>query len=91
MSKRPRKSKQPKHAVEESSRSAFEPRFDMMLSDTDCFQRALREYRETSWDDSSFEELPFAAQQTILRRAQEIKGSQHRLQAVLGVRHPIAS
>ena len=64
---------------------------DMILSDTDCFERALREHRETSWDDSSFEELPFEVQQTILRRAQEIKECQHRLQAVLGVRHPIAS
>jgi hypothetical protein len=81
-------SKQPKHAVKGSSRSA-EFHFDQVLSDSDCFERALREYRETSWDDSSFEKLPFEAQQTILRRAEEIKGSQRRLQAILGGRHPI--
>ena len=76
--------KQPKPAVDGSWRSEVEPGFDTTLSDTDCFQRALREYRETSWDDSSFEELPFEAQQTILRRAREIKGSHL-------VQHPIAS
>jgi len=65
--------------------------FDVISGDTDCFERALREYRETTWDDSSFEELPFETQQTILHRAQEMKGCQHRLQSVLGVRHPIAS
>ena len=69
--------KQPKPAVEVSWRSDVKPGFDTTLSDTDCFQQALREYRETSWDDSSFEELPFEAQQTILRRAQEIEGSYH--------------
>ena len=85
------KSEQTKRVVEGSRRSAVEFHFDMILSDTDCFERALREYHETSWDDSSFEELPFEVRQTILRRAQEIKECQHRLQAVLGVRHPIAS
>jgi hypothetical protein len=61
------------------------------VSDTECLRQALREYRETSWDDSSFEELSFEAQLTILRRAQEIESDQHRLQAVLSIRHPIAS
>jgi hypothetical protein len=84
-------SKQPKRAVKDSWRTALESHFDQVLSDTHCLERALREYRERSWDDSSFEELSFEAQQTILRRAQEVETSQRRLQAVLGARYPIAS
>jgi hypothetical protein len=83
------KSKQPQRVAEGSR--ALESHFDLVLSDTDCFERAICEYRETSWDDSSFEELSFEAQQRILRRAQEIKDCQHRPKAVAGVRHPIAS
>jgi len=83
-------SKQPRCAVEGSWRSATESHFDQRLSDSDCFERALREYRETSWDESSFEKLPAEAQQTILRRAQDIKRSQRRLQAVFGIRNAIA-
>lgn len=71
------RTKRPKPSVERNWRSEVEPEFDTTLSDTDCFQRALREYREASWHDSSFEELPLEVQQTILRRAQEIEGSHH--------------
>lgn len=65
--------------------------FKMTLSDTECLQQALGEYREASRDESSFEELPFEAQHTILRRAQEIKSRQRRLLSILESRHPIAS
>ena len=90
MSMRP-EPKQPKLALQRTPRSAAESDFKMAPSDTECLEQALREYREASWDDSSFEELPFEAQHIILRRAQEIKGRQHRLLSILDVRHPIAS
>jgi hypothetical protein len=88
---RPVEPKQPKRAVEGTSRLAAKSDFQMALSDTECLQQALGEYREANRDDSSFEELPFQAQHTILRRAQEIKSRQHRLLSILDVRHPIAS
>ena len=91
MPMRPAEPKQPKRTVEGDHRSAAESDFKMAPSDTECLSQALREYRETSWDDSSFDELPFEAQHTILRRAQEIKSRQHRLLSILDVRHPIAS
>ena len=91
MPMRPAEPKQPKRAVEGNRRSAAESDFKMAPSDTECLQQALREYREVSWDDSSFEELPFESQHTILRRAKEIKGRQHRLLSILDVRHPAAS
>ena len=90
MTERSREPKKPKPAVEESWRSVVESHFATTLRDTACFERALREYRETTWDDSSFEELPFETQETILRRAQEIKACQDRAK-VVPVRHPIAS
>lgn len=89
MTERSREPKKPKPAVE-ACRSVMESHFDTISRDTVCFRRALRDYRETNWDDSSFEELPFETQQTILRRAQEIKAYQDRLKAVPDVRHPIA-
>lgn len=91
MSARWKEPKKPKRAVEGSCRSIPESHFDTTIRDTVCFERALRDYQETSWDDSSFEELPFETQQTILRRAQEIKACQDRLKAVVDVQHPIAS
>ena len=91
MPMRPAEPKQPKRAVGGNRRSAAESDFKMAPSDTECLQQALREYREVSWDDSSFEELPFESQHTILRRAKEIKGRQHRLLSILDVRHPAAS
>ena len=91
MSARLREPKKPKRAVKGSWRSVVESHFDTTLRDTDCFERALRDYRETSWDDLSFEELPFETQQEILRRAQEIKTCQDHLKAVVHVPAPIAS
>ena len=83
--------KQPQRALQRPPRSAAELDFKTAPSDTECLQQALREYHEASWDDSSFEELSFQAQHIILRRAQEIKGRQHRLLSILEVRQPIAS
>ena len=83
------RTKQPKRAV--AVGVTAKSHFDVILSDTDCFERALSEYREASWDESAFEELSFETQDAILRRAQEIKGCQYRLQSVLGDRHRIAS
>lgn len=80
-----------------NSRGRGKPRFsaesglNMALNDTECVQQALREYREESWDDSLFEELPSDAQHTILRRAQEIKNRQRRLLSALDLRRPLAS
>ena len=84
-------STQPKDATQDKPRSAAESDFKMVPSDTECLQQALREYREASWDDSSFEELPFEAQQTILRRADEIKSRHAHMPSVPDVRYPIAS
>ena len=36
-------------------------------------EKAMQEYREQSWDDSNFEDLPRELQQSILARAQQIK------------------
>jgi hypothetical protein len=83
-------SDRPSLAAMRNSGSAVE-HFDLTLSDTQCFERALLEYRETSWDDSSFEQLPFEAQHTILSRAQDIKSHQDRLQAIVGIHARIAS
>ena len=83
--------KQPKRALQGNPRSAAESDFKMAPSDTECLPQALREDHEASWDDSSFEELPFEAQHAILRRAQEIKGRQHRLRSILPVRHSLDS
>lgn len=88
---RPSEPKQPKRALQGNPRLAAESDFKMAPSDTECLQQALREYREASWDDAWFDELPFEAQHTILRRAQEIKHRRHRLLSILEVRHPIAS
>jgi hypothetical protein len=72
-------------------RFSTESSLNMGLSDTECVEQALREYREESWDDSLFEELPSEAQHTILRRAQEIKNRQRRLLSALDVRRRLAS
>ena len=72
-------------------RFSAESGLNMALNDTECVEQALREYREESWDDSLFEELPSEAQHTILRRAQEIKNRQRRLRSALDLRRPLAS
>jgi hypothetical protein len=41
--------------------------------DTEYLDRALLEYRESSWDDADFADLPSEAQHKILRRAQDMK------------------
>jgi hypothetical protein len=88
---RPVESRHPRGAVQGNPRSVAESDFKMTPGDTECLQQALREYREASWDDAWFDELPFEARHTILRRAQEIKRRRHRLLSILDVRHPIAS
>lgn len=59
--------------TERNVRSTEESLANRPLIDTEFLFRALLEYREATWDDSSFENLPSEAQHTILRRAQEIK------------------
>jgi len=83
--------RQPKRTLQGDPRSAAESDFKMAPSDMECLQQALREYCEASWDDAWFDELPFEARHTILRRAQEIKRRRHRLLSILDVRHRIAS
>jgi hypothetical protein len=41
--------------------------------DTKYLDRALLEYRKSSWDDADFGDLPSEAQHKILCRAQEMK------------------
>ena len=88
---RPVESKQSIGAVPGDPRSATGSDFKMAPSDTECLEQALREYREASWDDTSFEDVPLEVQHTILRRAQEIKSHHHRLRSFADLRHPIAS
>lgn len=83
--------KVPKHVEEGSLRPAPESDFNLASYDTECLERALREYRELSWDDSPFEDLPSEDQHTILRRAQEMKTRENRLRTILNVRHRVAS
>jgi hypothetical protein len=47
--------------------------------DTESFEEALREYRESTWDEQDFKDLPPDVLHGILQRAQDIKD---RLRAV---------
>jgi hypothetical protein len=43
------------------------------MDDTEYLARALREYREASWDEADFADLPDHVQHAILHRAQQLK------------------
>jgi hypothetical protein len=44
-------------------------------------EEALREYRESSWDDRDFRAMPAAVRQAMQQRAQDIKDRESRLHA----------
>ena len=47
--------------------------------DTECFEDALHEYRESTWDDRDFKDMPPNVRHVILQRAQDIKDRETRL------------
>ena len=51
------------------------------VDDTECIEEALREYRESSWDDRDFRAMPAAVRQAMQQRAQDIKDRESRLHA----------
>ena len=48
----------------------------------DCFQRALSEYRESSWCPDDFADLPAEVQRDITERASQIQEATDRLNEV---------
>jgi hypothetical protein len=50
--------------------------------DTEYLDRAMLEYRESSWDDAGFADLPSDAQHQILSRAQDMKVCATHLHAI---------
>ena len=46
-----------------------------MHDDSTYLEQALQEYRERSWDDADFADLPEDVQHVILHRAQQLKSS----------------
>ena len=48
----------------------------------DCFQRALNEYRESSWCSDDFADLPTEVQRGIIERACQIQEVTDRLNEV---------
>jgi len=53
-----------------------------MSPNDDCFERALSEYREQTWDPAEFADLPTEVQREILERACRIQAADERLQEV---------
>jgi hypothetical protein len=51
------------------------------VDDTECIEEALREYRESSWDDRDFRDMPAGVRHVILQQAQDIKDRESRLHA----------
>lgn len=50
--------------------------------DPDCFERALNEYRESSWCSDDFVDLPTEVQRGIIERACQIQEVTDRLNEV---------
>lgn len=53
-----------------------------MDDDSSFLDKALQEYREATWDDADFPDLPRETQLMILGRAQQLKDSSSRERAV---------
>jgi hypothetical protein len=51
--------------------------------DDDSFERALREYREQTWDSAEFTDLPTDVQCDIVERASRIQAANDRLNELL--------
>lgn len=49
------------------------------IDDTECFAEAWREYRESTWDERDFKDMPPDVRHVILQRAQDIKDRETRL------------
>jgi hypothetical protein len=49
----------------------------------DSFDRALREYREQTWDPAEFADLPTNVQRDIVERACRIQAANDRLKELL--------
>jgi hypothetical protein len=53
--------------------------------DDDSFERALREYREQTWDPADFADLPAHVQSDIVERAFQIKAAHDRFDNLMAV------
>ena len=51
------------------------------MTDYECFEQALTEYRERTWDPEDFSDLPSDVQQAILHRAVQLLEACERLAA----------
>jgi len=51
------------------------------MTDNECFEQALAEYRERTWDPDDFSDLPTDLQQAILQRAIQLLKACERLAA----------
>ena len=49
------------------------------INETECFEEALREYQESTWDDRDFKDMPPGVRHMILQRAQDIQDREARL------------
>jgi hypothetical protein len=54
---------------------------NIMPSDDDSFEQALREYHEETWDPAEFADLPTNVQCDIVERAYLIRAANDRLKA----------
>ena len=50
----------------------------------ECFEQALREYRERSWCPDDFADLPTDVQDGIMERAYEVQAADDRLKELPG-------
>ena len=55
-----------------------------MSDDSTFLEKALQEYREATWDDADFHNLPREIQSMILGRAQQLKDGAKREDVVPG-------
>jgi hypothetical protein len=51
--------------------------------DDSCFERALQEYREQTWDPADFADLPTDVQCDIIGRACRIRAANDRLKELI--------
>jgi hypothetical protein len=56
---------------------------DYFEPDHECFEQALREYREKSWCPDDFADLPTYVQCDILERACRIRAAHDRLKELM--------
>jgi hypothetical protein len=53
------------------------------MTPDECFEQALREYRECSWCPDDFADLPTEVQHDIVARAVQIQAADERLKELM--------